>query len=86
MQARSQGEVKFKIIPASTKEEMSSNKKKVWQILTTHIPCCAESVCIGKAAHLVSVKRDEISGILCVWLYFCVFATVLSLQQFIVET
>ena len=38
VQAHSQGEITFKIIPAASKEEMPSNKKKVHERLITYFP------------------------------------------------
>lgn len=76
VQTCSQGEVTFKIIPASSKEEMSSNKKKVQvNINYTYSVLCVcyvsmQSGCMGKAAHLVLVKRDKI---LCVFGYVLCF-------------
>ncbi|KAG8013943.1 MAGUK p55 subfamily member 7 [Nibea albiflora] len=63
-QARSQGEVKFKIIPASTKEEMSSNKKKLFlRALFDYDPNEDPTVPCKDAA--VAFKRGDVLQIVC---------------------
>ncbi|KAE8291262.1 MAGUK p55 subfamily member 7 [Larimichthys crocea] len=62
--ARSQGEVKFKIIPASTKEEMSSNKKKLFlRALFDYDPNEDPTVPCKDAA--VAFKRGDVLQIVC---------------------
>lgn len=64
---------------------MSSNKKVRLNINSIYFcTMCFFQLAGRLAAQLVSVKTDEISGILCL-VIFCVFATLLSLQQHVVK-
>ncbi|KAK5859594.1 hypothetical protein PBY51_021140 [Eleginops maclovinus] len=64
--ARSQGEIRFKIIPASTKEEMSSNKKLFMQALFDYdpyedptVPCKEAAIAFRRGAVLQIVSMED---------------------------